>query len=218
MFCKTNGGLYNPMPNNLVDELLKATSSSAGSQPTSGLAHLNPASEALRLLTNQIDALRGLYQTQGAQTLENTAAVAQNTRSRSGEAVSAAATVAKTAGSVVGGSLPLVPIVSTIAKLFGFGEDKQDAPALTPFALPNPIALEGGVSRSGSSQVDGISYGQNALPRPTSQAVSGGHTSINVNVQTIDSRSFLDHSDDIARAVREAMLNSHPLNDVVAEI
>jgi hypothetical protein len=34
----------------------------------------------------------------------------------------------------------------------------------------------------------------------------------------MDSRSFLDHSDDIARAVRDAMLRSHSLNDIVSEI
>ncbi len=41
---------------------------------------------------------------------------------------------------------------------------------------------------------------------------------VNVQVQAMDSRSFLDHSQEIARAVREAMLNSHALNDVVSEL
>jgi hypothetical protein len=41
---------------------------------------------------------------------------------------------------------------------------------------------------------------------------------IQITVQAMDSRSFLDHSDDIARAVREAMLHSHSLNDVVGEL
>jgi hypothetical protein len=34
----------------------------------------------------------------------------------------------------------------------------------------------------------------------------------------MDSRSFLDHSHDIASAVREAMLNMHSLNDVVNDL
>jgi len=46
----------------------------------------------------------------------------------------------------------------------------------------------------------------------------GGGAQIVVNVQAMDSRSFLDHSQDIAQAVREAMLNMHALNDVVSEI
>jgi hypothetical protein len=34
----------------------------------------------------------------------------------------------------------------------------------------------------------------------------------------MDSRSFMDHSYDIARAVREAMLNMHALNDVISDL
>lgn len=41
---------------------------------------------------------------------------------------------------------------------------------------------------------------------------------ITIQVQAMDSRSFLDHSAEIAQAVREAMLNMHPLNDVVNDI
>ena len=42
---------------------------------------------------------------------------------------------------------------------------------------------------------------------------------ITVNVSAMDSQSFLDHSTDISEAlVREAMLNMHPINDVVASL
>jgi hypothetical protein len=41
---------------------------------------------------------------------------------------------------------------------------------------------------------------------------------ITVQVQALDSRSFLDHSEEIARAVRHAVLNSHALGDVVSEL
>jgi hypothetical protein len=34
----------------------------------------------------------------------------------------------------------------------------------------------------------------------------------------MDSQSFLDHSDDIAMAVKQAILNSSSLNDVIAEL
>jgi hypothetical protein len=39
-----------------------------------------------------------------------------------------------------------------------------------------------------------------------------------VQVQAMDSRSFMDHSDEIARAVREALLNAHSLGDVMSEL
>jgi hypothetical protein len=34
----------------------------------------------------------------------------------------------------------------------------------------------------------------------------------------MDSQSFMDRSADIARAVREAMLHMHPLNEVIGEL
>jgi len=37
-------------------------------------------------------------------------------------------------------------------------------------------------------------------------------------VNAMDSQSFMDRSTDIANAVREAMLNMHPINDVVASL
>jgi hypothetical protein len=41
---------------------------------------------------------------------------------------------------------------------------------------------------------------------------------ITVTVQAMDTQSFLDRSDDIARAVKRAMLESSSLNDVVSEL
>jgi len=41
---------------------------------------------------------------------------------------------------------------------------------------------------------------------------------VTVQVQAMDSRSFLEHSEDIARAVRTAVLHSHALNDVLNEL
>ena len=41
---------------------------------------------------------------------------------------------------------------------------------------------------------------------------------ISVNVQAMDARSFLDHSNEIAQAVRQAMLNLNSLNDVVNDL
>ena len=43
-------------------------------------------------------------------------------------------------------------------------------------------------------------------------------TQVTVNVSAMDSQSFMDRSGDIASAVREAMLNLHPINDVVANL
>ena len=41
---------------------------------------------------------------------------------------------------------------------------------------------------------------------------------VTVNISAMDSQSFLDRSADIASAVREAVLNLHPLNSVLADL
>ena len=47
---------------------------------------------------------------------------------------------------------------------------------------------------------------------------SGAAPQITVNVQAMDARSFMDRSNDIALAVRDAMLNLNSINDVVNEL
>lgn len=57
--------------------------------------------------------------------------------------------------------------------------------------------------------------------RPAAGVNNGGGgaaAQITVQVQAMDSRSFLDHSEEIAQAVRQAMLNSHGINDVITEL
>ena len=61
-------------------------------------------------------------------------------------------------------------------------------------------------------------YGAGAS-EPSGYASSGAYApQITVNVQAMDSRSFLDRSTDIAAAVRHAMLNSNSINDVVNDL
>jgi hypothetical protein len=50
--------------------------------------------------------------------------------------------------------------------------------------------------------------------------MTGGATpaQVTIQVQALDSQSFLDHSDDIAMAVRQAMLETTVLNDVIRSV
>jgi hypothetical protein len=114
---------------------------------------------------------------------------------------------------VFGAGLGLSPLISGIASLLGGGGDNSVPAPLVRFALPPSIQADGGVSESGG-QAFAVSNPQGGLPRAVS---SGGPTQITVQVQAMDSRSFLDHSGDIAMAVRQAMLESSVLNDVVRE-
>ena len=150
--------------------------------------------------------------------------------SRGSAIASAASTVASSALRGVSGGLTLLPVVSSLLKLFGVGRKKEELPALEKFDLPAPIRAEAGLSQSGETfLIDrGVGDRIRQLPAPagstpfaraqTASPQPGAGASITVNVQAMDSQSFMDRREDIARAVREAMLQSHSLNDVVSEL
>jgi hypothetical protein len=117
---------------------------------------------------------------------------------------------------VFGAGLGLSPLISGLVSMFsGSGDSSTPAP-LTKFVMPPSIQIDGGVSEGGGPAF-AVDNPQGGLPR----AAPGGQTvaaaQITVQVQAMDSQSFLDHSADIAMAVRQAMLESSVLNDVVRE-
>jgi hypothetical protein len=118
------------------------------------------------------------------------------------------------AGGILGG-FTLSPIVRGLMSLFGGGGD-DSAPAVLPkYVAPPSVSVSGGLT-DGTSGLVGVDYGQNGQPRAMTN--SGSQTQVTVNIQAMDSQSFLDRSDDIARAVKRAMLESSSLNDVVSEL
>ena len=71
----------------------------------------------------------------------------------------------------------------------------------------------------GGRELASVDYGAGDRVRTVNTPrAAAAATQVTVQVHAMDSRSFLDHSDDIARAVRLAMLESHAINDVVAEL
>lgn len=103
--------------------------------------------------------------------------------------------------SAIGG---LGGLVSSFAGLFG-GPQKTQAP-LTLFQLPNSQAHTVFVSSKATG---------NASIETNSGGVSG---SSNVSSTTGQSQSLQNQSAEIAQAVKQALLNSSSLNDVIAEI
>jgi hypothetical protein len=129
-----------------------------------------------------------------------------------GGGFSIASTVMKTLGMATG----VGPVVTGLLKLFG-GSDGPKEPVFAPipYSLPEQVSVDAGLAADRSFV--GIGYGANGGARGLNTARPAA-PQIQINVQAMDSRSFADHSDDIARAVREAMLQSHSLNDVIAEM
>jgi hypothetical protein len=145
-------------------------------------------------------------------------------------------TVESIASTVLKSGLGMLPLISGLLGLFGGGGTPDPAP-LVKYAMPASLTFQGGDMGAGLGSVD---YDQNGMPRAYGgggASVEGGGTvsgsgtgpggvapstsaapQITVNVQAMDVRSFLDRSADIAAAVRDAMLNSNSINDVVNEL
>lgn len=173
-----------------------------------------PALDATVQLTQELRQTQSKAETQSAAVQENTRAVDQNTTTRGSGGESTLSKVGGAIGSALGSGLGLSPLFSGILKLFG-GEN-QDASTVEPllkFSLPDSVDLQAGVYLSQGGKPFGIDYGQGEQPRPVTSAPA----QITVQVQAMDSKSFLDHSDDIARAVRQAMLETSVLSDVIRE-
>ena len=118
---------------------------------------------------------------------------------------------------MLSGGLGLVSLGSLIAGLFR-GRKERPQP-LVPFELPPGLALEVANTDNILPGFPRVSRGQGGTVRVVRQeAAPAAAPQVVVNVSAMDSQSFLDRSGDIARAVRDAMLHMHPVNDVIAEV
>jgi len=155
--------------------------------------------------------------------------------SSTSQANSTEGTLASVASTVLKSGFGLAPLVSGLVSLFGGGDLPAPAP-LIKYALPAAVNFQAAETASG---VTGLDYDQSGGARAyragstiDMRSVTGSATSavagspsttapapqITVNVQAMDARSFLDRSNDIALAVRDAMLNMNAINDVVSEL
>jgi len=169
--------------------------------------------EQITELARQTSALNTTQIAHVGATQDNTQAVTTNTATKGGGS-SVASNVGNIASGLLGGALSFVPIISGLIGLFGGGGSRPTATS-TPFALPPSVQSQAGLTGGSSGQIVPVDYGQYGQARGQTPSAS---PQINIQVNAMDSQSFLDHSDEIAKAVREAMLSSHSLNDVIADL
>lgn len=118
------------------------------------------------------------------------------------------------------GGFGIAPLALQIADLFG--KDDREPEPLRLFDAPASIAIEAanskgvprGLRRTDRDQFGGV-RAEEIGPGRTHAAQQ---PQVVVNVSAMDSQSFMDRSGDIARALRDAMLHMHPVNDVIGEI
>ncbi|MGA2711989.1 MAG: hypothetical protein ABSG41_02700 [Bryobacteraceae bacterium] len=184
--------------------------------PTIGVgvaSNNNDLSTSLSQAGQQIAQLQSAYQQQASLITANTQAIQGNTSAQSTH--SAASVAGGVASSLFGGLGLLSPLISGIASLFGGSSTPATLPIYRP---PSPVAIDATLnSATPSAAASGAATGSGAgASASTSQAAPTPQ--VTVNVTAMDSQSFMDHSTDIANAVREAMLNMHPINGVVASL
>jgi hypothetical protein len=140
-------------------------------------------------------------------------------RQESGGAVQRA--VGQAAGSLLGGPLGL--IAGALASLFS---REREAPALPLFERPQALALDFDISqlepRLASGRTD-VGAGQSNGSGGDAPTVSGGAARdtaapiVTIQVNAMDARSFAEHRDEIASAVKEALTRNHGLRDEIWE-
>jgi hypothetical protein len=181
-----------------------------------GVTSAGDLSGSLSQAGQQIAQLQAAYQRQEALIAANTQAIQGNTSAQAGH--STAGTVASAASGFLGGGLGLLsPLISGIASLFGGGGSSSAPPPI--YVPPAPVEIDATLRSSGA--VAPTNSAAPATPNPPAAPnppVAPLAPNVTVNVSAMDSQSFLDRSADIASAVREAMLNLHPINDVVANL
>jgi len=177
---------------------------------------------SLQTIAAQLEQIRPVAQQQAAALVDNTEAITANTVTlTSGVTGSAVAEKAKSVATTILKGLTLSPLISGLVGLFR-GGDKEEPAAVVRYSPPKPIRLQTGLIRGGADAIAAVDYDDEGRPRAIGNAGAAGQTylgvPITIQVQAMDSRSFLDHSEEIARAVREALLNAHSLGEVISEL
>ena len=195
------------MASTTQDRLYDVFSNAAGSQ-ADALEPITSASDELA------ESLRSVTEQVGGSPTQNSAETSPNaSKSGASEALSIVTTVMES-------GLGMIPLVTGLIGLFS-GGDSMPTP-LAKYAMPAKINFEGADTGSETSDMDydqmGAPRAYNAAPAAPRSAAAPAAPQVTVNVQAMDSRSFLDHSSDIAQAVRDAMLNLSSINDVVSNL
>jgi hypothetical protein len=207
-------------PSTEVSALLGGSSGSvgqvlSGNVPVGGSAGGSSAlTEQLTTIASQLQELQTINQSQMQSIEANTSAVTASTSTKSG-GTATAGSVGETLLDVLGLGSGLSPLISGLMSLFGGGGGSSTT-AVTPYIQPLPVNLQAGFSGSSAGGASGVDYGEGGQPRQTTAAAA--QQQITVQVQAMDSQSFLDRSNDIAAAVRKAMLETSTLNDVIREV
>ena len=212
-------------PTTEVTALLGGSSGSVGQVLTSaapggtnvaagGSGSSSALNDQLTTIASQLQQLQTINQAQIASIEANTGALNTSTSTK-GSGGSTAGSIGNTLLDTLGLGSGLSPLISGLIGLFSGGGGGTQT-TVTPYIQPLPVNLTAGFTGASAGGASGADYGEGGVPRQTTAA--SAQQQITVQVQAMDSQSFLDHSNDIAAAVRKAMLETSVLNDVIREV
>jgi len=170
----------------------------------------------LAALRTQVAELRAVGATQIDSIDRNTQATAENTAARSQSAAGTAGRIADTVRRSTGIGLSAAPLIGGLIRLFTRPRSSEP-PVLPSFEAPPPVQIEAALPVAGDGGFAPVRRDLTGLPVRVPSSLPHGGTPVTIQVNAIDSRSFLDHSDEIARAVRQAVLQAQGLNGVFVE-
>lgn len=104
--------------------------------------------------------------------------------------------------------LPSIPLAGGLLRNLLGGDSAEDPVEPVRYAAPDPIRVAANLPASRGTDLSGM--------RGLGEGVAeySNAPSVVINVSAMDSLSILDRSDDIANAVRQAMLTYQPFDDI----
>jgi hypothetical protein len=225
------------MDSNSEEQMLSRFLEAAGSQPGSG--GLSGMVEQLSALTGDAGSMTQSGEPQAATGNLFGDSASYVGASAHGEPIASSSTGVSSgslATTFLESGLGVVPLITGLMGLFG-GGSSEPAP-LEKYEMPSAISFTSADTTNGLAAADfdqmgsprllsgvgdpqagaGSSSGSTVMSGNSSGGAASAAAPITVNVQTMDARSFLDNSDQIAQAVRGAMLNLSSINDIVSEL
>lgn len=109
------------------------------------------------------------------------------------------------------GSLFLSPLWKGLASLFGGGSEPKTV-QLTPFQQPQSANFDLPAANLGGSTAS------STVAPATPKTPAANANNVNITINAMDARSILDRSDEIAAAVRVAILSGNNVSESVNEL
>jgi len=131
---------------------------------------------------------------------------------------SGGASVGSVVKTVFESGLGVVPLVGNLIGLFGGSSSARPRPK----KYQMPLSLSFAADDNGGA-LTSVSFDQTGVPRSAANSgvaleSAAAPAQSSANLREVDAQWFMDHSSEIAAAVRNAMLNSNSINDVVSDL